>query len=280
MRTFVISDSHGHPEIIRFALDHGGFDPGRDRFVFGGDFLDRGTDAQGCLDLIERYADEVLLGNHDLAVLLDTPVWPQEPDSPGFRPLLIDKVLDQEPAHAWKAVVSVEGVLVSHAGISARYERVFREICGGEPAVFAQRMNEEFRAAARLWLGSGGQAWDRNTGDEGCSGAERHSDEDAADPAGMFGDYGPFWFRPPPFTHARPLAGVTQMAGHTPAMAELAKDGFYMIDPGVWLADFGEPLQFRYAVIEDGRVTVVEGDMSEAARPRRGEELPPTAPWA
>jgi hypothetical protein len=54
---------------------------------------------------------------------------------------------------------------------------------------------------------------------------------------------------------------VTQVAGHTPAMAELAKDGFFMIDPGVWLADFGEPLQFRYAVIEDGRVSVVSGEM-------------------
>jgi hypothetical protein len=33
----------------------------------------------------------------------------------------------------------------------------------------------------------------------------------------------------------------------------------------VWLADFGEPLLFRYAVIEDGRVTVVQGEMAEAS---------------
>jgi hypothetical protein len=217
--------------------------------VFGGDFLDRGTDAQGCLDLIERFAGEVLLGNHDLAVLLDTPVWPQEPDSPAFRPLLIEKVLNADPGCAWKAVTAVEGVLVSHAGISARYERVFREACEGDPAILAERLNTEFRDAVRQRV-------------EGGEDSQRAA-AGGRDSQGLFGDYGPFWFRPPPFTHARPLAGVTQVAGHTPAMKELAKDAFYMIDPGVWLADFGEPLLFRYAIIEEGRVRVPEGLMSQ-----------------
>lgn len=267
MRTLVVSDAHGHPEIIRFALDHSRFEPGRDRFVFGGDFLDRGTDAQGCLDLIEQYADEVLLGNHDLAVLLDTPVWPQEPDSPGFRPLLVEKTLNQDPARAWKAVAEVEGVLVSHAGISARYGRVFRGACQRRPDIFAQRMNEDFRTAVEQWLGSGEGG--RGLSQEQDRGLYQYVNAAAGDSAGMFGDRGPFWFRPPPFTHTRPLAGVLQVAGHTPAMAELAEDGFYMIDPGVWLVDFGEPLLFRYAVIEDGQVTVVEGEMpvgEDAAR--------------
>jgi hypothetical protein len=203
------------------------------------------------LGLVERYADEVLLGNHDLAVLLDTPVWPQEPDSPAFRPRLIEKVLDKDPAAAWKAVTAVEGVLVSHAGISALYERVFRETCHGEPAVFAERMNEEFWDSVRSWLGGERHAVDA---------ADAETVADAGD---LFGDYGPFWFRPPPFTNARPLNGVTQVAGHTPPIGGLAKDGFYMIDPGVWLADFGEPLQFRYAVIEEGRVSVAQGDMAK-----------------
>ena len=61
------------------------------------------------------------------------------------------------------------------------------------------------------------------------------------------------------------MTETQKMLDGDPAMAELAKEGFYMIDPGVWLADFGEPLQFRYAVIEDGRVTVVQGDMGEAS---------------
>lgn len=253
MRTFVISDAHGHPEVIRAAFAHGGFEPGRDRFIFGGDFLDRGTEAQSCLELIELYADEVLLGNHDLAVLLDTPVWPQEPDSPGFRPVLMEKVLHAEPARAWKAVTAVEGVLVSHAGICARYGRVFREACHEEPSLFAETLNAAFRDVVRERLGSGEEGWDRS--------AARSADE-----LGLLGDYGPFWFRPPPWTHARPLAGVTQVAGHSPAMAGLAKDGFYMIDPGVWVGEFGEPLMFRYAVIEGGRVRVEEGEINSTPK--------------
>jgi hypothetical protein len=240
MRTFVIADAHAHPEIIRGALAHGEFAPDRDRLIFAGDFLDRGSDPQGCLELIERDASEILVGNHDLAVLLDVPVLPQEPQSPVYRPLLIERVLHRDPKHAWKAVVSVEGVLVSHAGISASYERVFRETCQGEPEFFAEYLNDEFREAVRRRIESGEEDWDT----EGSR---------------IFGDYGPFWFRPPPFSHARPLSGAVQVAGHSPPIEELAEEGFYMVDPSVWLAEWGESLRFRYAVIEDGRVRVQEG---------------------
>ena len=43
MRTFVISDIHGYPHLISNALDHGGFEPGRDAFVFAGDAVERDT---------------------------------------------------------------------------------------------------------------------------------------------------------------------------------------------------------------------------------------------
>ncbi len=258
MRTFVIADVHGHPEIIRDALEDGAFEPGRDRLVFAGDFLDRGRDAQGCLDLIERYANEVLLGNHDLAVLLDTPIWPQGADSPGFRPLLVERVLDRDPGRAWKAVVAAEEVLVSHAGISARYERVFRGSCRGELPLFADMMNTVFRATVRAWV-EGGEEDDR------IESAAVADEVGLSEDLDLFGDYGPFWFRPAPFTRVRPLAGVTQVAGHTPAVAGLAESGFHMIDPGVWLTDLGEPLIFRYAIIEDGRVRVREGPVPEEA---------------
>ena len=262
MRTFVIADAHGHPEVIRAALDHGCFEPGRDRFVFGGDFLDRGSDAQGCLDLIERFATEVIIGNHDLAVLLGRFIWPQEIDSPRFRPLLVERVLHRDPPEAWKAVTAVDGVLVSHAGVSARYERAFRETCNGEPTLFAERMNEDFREAVRRQLDD--PVDDPGAGMAGPADWEADPaydwDRDATARA-ILGDYGPFWFRPPPFTHARPLGGVVQIAGHSPAVPELAKEGFYMIDPVVWVAEAGEPLRFRYAVVEDGAVAVHEGDV-------------------
>jgi hypothetical protein len=264
MRTFVIADAHGHPEVIRKALDHGGFEPGRDGFVFGGDFLDRGPDAQGCLDLINQYATEVLMGNHDLAVLLDSFVWPQQPESLSYRPLLIERALHRDPADSWKAVAEVEGVLVSHAGISARYERVFRATCGGETSLFAEHMNEQFRDAIRrrLELGeaAGGDCGEDDPDADLDPDVDLESDRDAA-ARSLLGDYGPFWFRPPPFTRARPLAGVTQIAGHSPAVPELAREGFHMIDPLAWLADGSGKVHYRYALIEDGCVRVEDGDV-------------------
>jgi hypothetical protein len=264
MRTFVISDAHGYPELIKSALEHGRFACGKDRLVYAGDFVDRGPDPQGCFDLIERYATEVLLGNHDLAALLDFVVWPQSPESRRFRPLLIDRVLNREPARedasgqigaaakpgrgsagwpgaaampAWKAVACVEGILVSHAGISERYEQVFREAGQGEPAFLADHLNEEFRQAVRRELATGES--DRN---------------------GVLGDDGPLWFRPRPWSDLDPLGGVEQVAGHTPPVGRLAGTNFHMIDPCCWLRDFGEPGLFRYAVIEDGAVRVEQGD--------------------
>lgn len=123
MRTFVMSDPHGHPALIKNALDHGGFEPGRDGFVYAGDIFYRGPDPGGCIELLERCATEVLLGNHDVALVLDFLVYPSDPENRRFRPLLIDRVLDREPENAWKVATCVEGVLVTHAGVSSNCER-------------------------------------------------------------------------------------------------------------------------------------------------------------
>ncbi len=237
-RTLVIADAHGYPEVIRAALHHAGFEPGEDRLVFAGDFLDRGPDPQGCLDLVDRYADEVLLGNHDLAVLLDTFIWPQEPQSRRFRPHLLDRVLGLEEGSAWKAATTAEGVLITHAGVSENFREVFEEICKGEVALLVEWLNQKFREAVGQSLQAGTLAgW-----------AEA-----------ILGEEGPFWFRPRPFSRSRPLPGVRQVAGHSPPLPELEEEGFYMIDPCAWALDFGEPLRFRYAAIGEGGVEVREG---------------------
>ena len=240
MRTFVVSDAHGHPELIRNALDHGGFVPGRDHFIYAGDIFDRGTDPGGCIDLIEEYATEVLLGNHDVAALLDFLVYPSDPENRRFRPLMMNRVLNGEPGKVWKLAACVDGVLVTHAGISAEFDRARLEECGQDPALLAERLNADFFAAVRCQL---------ETGD--------------LDPNGVLGDEGPTWFRPFPWTDVLPLAGVRQVVGHTPPIDELEETDFYMIDPCVFLGleDRG---RFRYAVIEDGRVRVEEGTLGGA----------------
>ena len=235
MRTFVISDAHGYPGLIRGALDHGGFDPDVDAFVYAGDLLDRGPDPAGCVGLIERYATEVLLGNHELAVLLTFPIWPQDWASVGFRPLLIDRVLNAEPDRAWKVATCVDRVVVSHAGIGPRYQRVLDDDCRTDPWLLSAHLNAEFLAAVRRELETG--EWDEG---------------------GILGDDGPLWWRPGLNGGSRPVAGILQVAGHTPPVPELEAVGFHMTDPCAWALTDG-PGRCRYALIEDGRVSVEEG---------------------
>lgn len=233
----LISDAHGYPQVIEKALEHGGFREGVDTFVFCGDFLDRGPNPRACLDLVKRYATEVLVGNHELAILLGFEMWPQDAISRTFRPLLIDRVLNSPPDEAWKLATCVDGVLVTHAGVSSGYEKVFTGECGGDPARFAARLNEEFLAAVRRQLETG--EWDED---------------------GILGEEGPLWFRPSPWSSAEPLAGVRQVSGHTMPRLELEAAGFYMIDPCAWLSP-GGPEWVRYAMVEDGQLRVVEAAM-------------------
>jgi hypothetical protein len=233
----VIADAHGYPETIQGALEHGGFRPGEDAFVYAGDFLDRGPDPEGCLELVERHATEVLVGNHELAVLLGLPISGFERESRGFRQLLLDRVLgtdsDSASDKAWKVATSVEGVLITHAGVHVRYQEVLDGECQGDPARLAAHLNRVFVAAVRQELETG--EWDKH---------------------GILGETGPLCFRPLPYWDRTPLAGVTQVVGHTPPQPELEADGFYMIDPCAWMMMLDGPGRLRYAVIEEGRVEV------------------------
>jgi len=233
-RTFVISDAHGYPELITAALEHGGFRPGTDAFVYAGDFVDRGPDVQGCLEVIESQATEVLVGNHELAVLLGFRLSEQTRESRTFRQLLLDRVLAADPATAWKAVTSVDGILISHGGIAECYAPVFHRDCAANPERFADHLNEKFLQAVRQELETG--AWDAG---------------------GILGKGGPLWFRPFERAGGRPLPGVTQVVGHTPPVPELEEEGFFMVDPcAFWSPAAGRTL--RDAVIGQGRVRVME----------------------
>ena len=240
MRTFVVSDAHSYPELIQNALDHGGFQPGVDGFVYAGDLLDRGPDPEGCIDLVDRYATESLLGNHEVAVLLGFIVYPQSAESLACRRVLIDKVLNAAAGSAWKAATCVEGVLVTHAGVSSRHEGVFRDECQGDPRLLAEHINRAFLAAVRAELETG--KWEED---------------------GILGDDGPTWFRPRPYSNLLPLAGLRQVVGHTPPLPELAEGGFHMVDPCAFLS-MDDPRRYRYAVIEDGQVRVEEGTLALA----------------
>ena len=211
MRTFVVSDAHGYPGLIANALEHGAFRPGEDGFVYAGDLLDRGPDSEGCLELVERLATEVLFGNHEAAVLLDFPVFPQNSISPGFRLLFADKLFRPCPV-PWKVATCVEGVVVTHAGVSQDWAEAFHRECLDDPHLLAEHLNEEFLEAALAAIEGGAGEWEET---------------------GVLGWDGPLWFRPGGMT-GRPLADCTQIAGHTPPLEdeeESGESGFYLIDP-------------------------------------------------
>ena len=249
MRTFVISDAHGYPELIKNALRHGRFDPDCDAFVSAGDLVDRGPDPEGCIELVERYATEVLLGNHDVGVLLDLPVFPQDPQSPGLRPFFLEKVVTPNASSAWKVATAVEGVLITHAGVSSHYTWALQEDCQGDPARLAEQLNTAFRAVVgreppvRKW-----------------------------DDHGILSEDGPLWFRPRPYSYLLPAAGCNQVVGHTPPIPELEPLGFYMIDPCAF-EGMADPGRYRYAVIQAGRVRAEEGTLG-----RNGASLPLSKP--
>ena len=90
MRTIVLSDCHGHPQLVTAALEDAGFVNGRDRLVFAGDFLDRGPLPAACLEVLEEAGAEMLLGNHDAAILLGQQIWPQDGVSWTFRGRLLE----------------------------------------------------------------------------------------------------------------------------------------------------------------------------------------------
>lgn len=268
MRTLVISDAHGCPQVIQNALDHARFEPGCDGFVYAGDLLDRGPDAAGCIALVERYATEVLFGNHDVAALFGFYIYPQNRDSPSYRPLLVERALAADEAKAWKAATCVEGVLITHAGVSADYERLFLAECRSDPVLLAERLNAEFQALVRR---------DPPPGDW-----YEHP---------LLDDHGPFWFRPWPLSTLMPLRGCVQVAGHTPpyssALRDLEKIGFYMIDPSSFdpFEGYCNFDRYRYALIEGGRVTVQDGtvtandaglDAASSARPPKNSGSAPS----
>jgi hypothetical protein len=139
----------------------------------------------------------------------------------------------------WKVATCVDGVLVTHAGVSTRYQEALDHDCHGDPAQLAAYLNDAFTAAVRRELETGD--WDED---------------------GILGRSGPLWYRPLPWAEQLPLPGVRQVAGHTPPQPGLEARGFWMVDPCVWMSMTDAPWRVRYAVIEDGGVAVVERELA------------------
>lgn len=252
MRTIVVSDIHGYPELIEHALEHAGFRPGEDRFVFAGDFMDGGPGVERAFELIEELADVVLLGNHELAAMLGIEIMPQDAHAFGYADRLSERILDLsgEFGERWKLATDEQGVLVCHSAVSEEFAPEF-EACGRNVAAFVAQLNSDLRVVlARAGLGK------LVYGDEG-------------EALRLLGADGPLWYRPLWPGQPGLLPGVVQVVGHTalelyePAgTAVLEALGIHLVAPDMSEAEWGEPdaywlaNAYRYGVIEDGSVRV------------------------
>jgi hypothetical protein len=238
MRTIVFSDVHGEPAVINRVLEHSGYDPAVDQLLFAGDAIDIGRDSWGCLELLDELGAQCLVGNHEFSVWLGEPLELVEPD------LHVQVAVTQRiDAGEWPLAACVEGVLVTHAGLSEEYAVRFTTGERGSAEQLAAALNAEFAEAVSL----------------GSAGVDEAIDWES-----------PLWYRPSARTPS--ARGVLQVAGHTPievlrgdgAAETWASHGLHLVDPFVrrWVrvSESGWPAPLRYAAIEGGVVTVVEGE--------------------
>ncbi|MBP0592104.1 metallophosphoesterase [Paraburkholderia sp. LEh10] len=64
-RDFVVGDLHGCVDALRFLLREIEFDPSRDRLFSVGDLVDRGTQSEEALALLDKPWFHAVLGNHE-----------------------------------------------------------------------------------------------------------------------------------------------------------------------------------------------------------------------
>jgi len=255
MRTIICSDAHGYPSLISNALAAAGFVEDSDRFVYAGDLIDRGPDPIGCFDLVDRLADVVLVGNHDVACALGLPVAPRDPRAFALAERMRDRML--EPEGRWRLALVVDDILIVHGGVGEHWRDAF-DGCRRSLECLATLLNDRLRTEIASAAETGVKGW----GD------------------GVLGYEGPLWFRP--IEDGPPLLDVRQIVGHTPIEFYDAADeailtalGVTSIDPGAYR--FGEMTgpgaHFRCAVVEDGYIDVCESSGLRDAGPRPGSLL-------
>ena len=260
--TLVVSDVHAFPEFLENALRRSGFRAGVDHLVFAGDLLDRGGQPGACLERLDELGAEMLIGDHDHATMLGYFIGEQSPASRGYRQALLRRF----SSGALSLVTHVDGVLISHAGLSRAFAPDFAAV-GRDPLRLAHLINEEFRRDLERQLSLGMQQPEPRT-------LDGHS---------------PMWLRvdDADVGPERLLDGIEQIAGHTtPSVfrhwteADFRAAGLYLVDPGSYgLGPRDHPRHYRYGVIRGGMVSI-EAGTSGAGAEETASNLPsrPTPP--
>ncbi len=236
MRTIVLSDCHGTPELITNCLDHADYQKGQDRLVFAGDILDIGFRPMKCIEILLENRAELLWGNHDLAPIIGKPISYQNPhDVDVYKK--IESLKDN-----FKVATSIGDILVTHAGLSTRFyndsDLIYHDCYSGKssnvlpPAI-----------TIALYL----------------NGLDLFNWETEV----IWMHDSPLWYRPNSINP--PLAGLQQICGHTPPSwiekSGFISDNFFSVDPYVYKKDGQDNNRFRYAVIEDNIISIIDSEV-------------------
>ena len=115
IRCIILADCHGSPHLITNVLKHSGYNKSTDRLVFAGDLVDIGYSALECIDILHENNVELLMGNHDAAIVLNKQIWPQNMINYEEQ----EKIIEIQSEFKMAAVH--DDVLITHAGLSDRY---------------------------------------------------------------------------------------------------------------------------------------------------------------
>jgi hypothetical protein len=258
-RTIVVSDLHGQKRLLVNALAHAEFEPTVDTLVVAGDTCDIGGETMQVHEMLFDLGAIQLVGNHEISHLCRIDIRPYDvgldPDYIAFIGLGIDM-------GEFKMAHEVDGVLISHAGLSKRLAMTGLTAGGKEDSSLSTHYHSGTLSAAIVAKHFNERLKSRV-----------HIDHELllldVDGDPMWTDwFYPFWFRPYDYQDQGPVErcgffdGFKQVVGHTPVGSFTSKQQRLIAQSQVSLIDpyarkhFGLDGYCRYAVIENGEVTV------------------------
>lgn len=230
MRTIVLSDCHGTPDLITNCLEHADYQKGYDRLVFAGDVLDIGFHPMKCIEILLDNNAELLWGNHDLAPIIGKSISYQNPyDVDVYKKM--DSLIRE-----FRVATSVGDILITHAGLSHRFyylesELYLLDFYGDNTASIMAKHLNDIDLIFNFEL-----LWQNDS---------------------------PLWYRPN--SANPPLGGLRQICGHTPPSwiekSGFTSDNFFSVDPYVYKKDGQDNNRFRYAVIEDNIISIIDSEV-------------------
>lgn len=245
----VLSDLHGNLKLYDNALRESGYQKGRDVLVIAGDWMDIGEDSEELWKRIEAEADVILLGNHELAHIIQQEISPYD-NKLDFTSMPLEIAEAVRDGQIKLAYVANDEVLITHAGVS---EALINSTMN--PQISGLRNVQQIADALNMHF-INSLSFDAN-GMPSLNEQERwfaHS------------NISPLWWRPLE-RGLQPAKGLKQMAGHTPAgyytstqQRKLKEAGFILVDPYV-AKHFHKHDFFVY-----GTISVDDDDVSKSER--------------